>query len=500
MKRISSYFFGLAMSLLLISLTGCSNDDIDITTLGDVELRISTQNLYDQFGSTQSIKSRFLNEEYAIGVYAYIYDEAGRLVAERSDFQKTFGNLSMSFQELETGNYKVVIVETLVDTTEDNTSKDWKVEGTENLSSLHIENNKESNEHFWYSVVGSSVKDFSIELGTSVKIDLMPTGLGTVMECFFLNFSTGPYPYASLDSKDIPIGRYLSKEYTGSDRFIFDQYNESRTWSSRGYAWLEDEGDDVGSDLYFIEAGPTTVCFAPHARLNDGTIDGKFFPCPSGGVVLNLKDGDTLYAGCYYKGLGDVYNGCESAFTETFEALQEWYNSLATTTRYAVPYLTWGANASTVVNYMTQYGFSNPTISEVEDGYDYLFSSNDKSFHYLYSFNLNKSNLNQVNMWYDSDIYSLSDVLSFSEDYFGMEGIYDDELNGYLFWNDLSVNLVMNSVNGLFQTIYLPNTINNSPKKSIIRQREFSTKTTPTFLIKTTPKKFNINSQNHHLK
>ncbi len=327
MKRILTYLYMAVMALSLITLTGCSNDDIEITELGDLELHISTQNMYDQFDSTEAIKSKFLSENYAIGIFAYLYDEANNLIDEKCEFQKTFGNLSLSFNQVNTGKYTIVIIETLVDKDEGYTSDDWKIEDSEKLSTLKIVNNKRRS-HLWYSVIGTTVREITVGAENRVKMDLIPTGIGTIMTSVFYNFSNSPYAQGSLASKDIPVGRFISNEYTGANRIIYEDYNGENLWSAWWTTSLEVQGLMKEVDMYLISEGPTEVCFALQTKLDDGSINQYFRDVPLGGINLDLKDGKTIYAGCFYKGLGDTLDGCEATFEDTLSDLTQWYISM----------------------------------------------------------------------------------------------------------------------------------------------------------------------------
>lgn len=307
-------------------MTGCSNDDVEIEQFGKgTELRVSTQAMYDQFKITQYITQQLLSTDYSIGVFVMIYDQNGDLVKEAKETNKTFNNFTVSLDDLKIGSYTAAVVETLVSSEAEN-EVDWTLEGKEKLSTLKVVNNNTST-HYWYEAVGTSITDFEVKYSENTAVDIIPQGLGTIVNCYFLDFNDSPYVIGSLCSKDLPVGRLLSPIYSGNDRFVYDKYNDSDTWSGRGATLLETEQEEV--DLYLIEAGNISLCFAPHALKSDGSLDYSFWSVPYNGMEVTLRDGSQLYGGCYYKGLGDGRDGCAGTFVTSMTQLQDWYDTVS---------------------------------------------------------------------------------------------------------------------------------------------------------------------------
>lgn len=457
-------FFLSAVALVGL-FTSCSNDDIDVevTELGDnVVLNISTQSVYDDFGVAQSLKERMLSQDqYSMGIYSFIYGENGELVASDSVTSKTFGQIQMEFPKLKAGNYDVVTLEMLVDNTRHNQSPNWVIVGQDKLSTLEIVN--KNYDAYWYSAVGLGTQEIDVRTGENLTSDITPKGIGCVIDTRMTNFNLSPYCKATLFTKDQPKGRLISPYISGEDRFVYDKYNESNTWTGRGFAFSSEGLESLEAPtIYLIEEGTLRYCFGAQLPNGNGGCEGTFYAVPNDYSTFPVSDGHRYYGGFAYLG-GKEGQDCDASMFNTYNQYERWYDSLTpnyNTGDATDPYLVWGASATEVDEYMTKQGMSSSDYGTTDEMYWINYSNRNGTLLYQYQFNPNRQNLNCVFMDYLKTAFSLDEVLAELSNKYEALG-YDNDLKGYLFYSDTTVLLATNQEDSI-QVLFIPNSSNNT--------------------------------------
>lgn len=473
MKRKLYFLYTLLALLIGSTLTSCSNEDINIEGVGSLTVRVSTQSLYDGFGTTSAMQNQLLSKDYKIGVTVLVYDETGKLVAEQSQNTKTFQNLSFTFDTMLSKKYNLVAVETMVDGTT-GLSEDWDLEGKENLNTLKVINHYDEvkdyrNEfHYWYSVVGVNFKSIDLTNSLNNSFDLVPTGIGAIINCYSFYFTDSPYSYFGIYTKNAPEGRLLSPQYVGTERFIYNQYTSSNTWMLRGFHNFKDEEISHGPDVYLIEEGEIPMTFG--ALLEDAN---TFYATPAN-FTLSVKDGVKYYGGIAYLGGGHTSSSTEGKFFYNAEDLSDWFKMLKkpsgeeSNSNFVKPFTVWGASGSEVKNYMSGQGFSAPTVETEDDMTIYEYFNGDQSIAYDYILNTTQNDLSSVILCFSVSKYTESEVNAIISKDYG-EGIYLESAGGYCYSDTKTFVMVTKNAalpNYILVT-YVPSVASNSPQKAL---------------------------------
>lgn len=464
MKKI---LFAL-VALLTIFFSSCSNDEIQIsTTLRDYKLtyNISTQGVYDEFGITNSLKEKFLSDNVTIGVYTYIYDQNENLIASDSTYSKTFGQVSQSF-DLKEGTYTTVTLEMMVDENLGNSSESWVIVGQDKLSTIEV--CQRVDQAYWYSAIGAYTNTVEVTKNGN-NINITPKAVGSIINTRVLRFNkTNNYNTILFTTKDQPSGRYFSPKRLDDDRFHYTQYTGQNKWCVREFLYSKTGMKEFeGFDLYLIEEGNVHFSMEPTLSTEENGIIyfGNWTQgYPSDNSFYNFKDGKKYYAGIAYTG-GKDGNNCTAQIFDNQNDYNNWIENLEPIyIPDATPYLKWGANASTIENYMLNCGmlFNEDGINTEQGLYWSSYDNPNKTLYYEYRFNTDKTNLQSVLMSYSSEAYSMEDVLKTLRTKYTDYG-YDEDLDGYLLGANETTLLVFKNDSG-FGVLYVPNTSSNARK------------------------------------
>ena len=436
----------IILSLLAIAgiFASCSNDDIEVNTYGDLVYAVSTQSVYEDFQIAEPLKERLLSTDYNIGVYTFIYNETGDLVASDSVFTRTFGRIEQNFKNIPTGLYTAITLEMMVNKNDDNTSESWAIIGKDKMSTLEIVN--KTYLAYWYSAVGLSTQTLNITKGGNQVYEIQPKGIGAIIDTYFMNFDRSNYIRAAFHTKDQPRGRYLSPEYFGEDRFDYESYNAERTWDTRGRVYTgEPLPDEVNKTIYLLEEGNIKCCFGAYEKDPNGGFINSFHAYPSTDYKYTIQDGKYYYSMFCYVG-GPSNNNCKAIIKNSFDELIDWYKSLEFHFIDSVePFLVWGSSSSEVDSYMKNSG-----MNFVEDGYNqdntlyYSYWVNySNTLSYEYRFDTSKTNLSSLLMVYSKSKYSKAEVLQELKQKYVYDG-YNDNLGGdFLHTEDNSTLLLL---------------------------------------------------------
>ena len=448
MKRKLLYLYTLLLALMSGGmLSSCSNEDIDIQRVGKLEVRISTKTLYDTFNLTDAFKSGFLSQEgNEIGVTVFVYNEDGVLVNEQFQHSKTFDSLSFYYPQLNAGRYTFVVVETLVKEELGFKSDDWVFEKTNSLSTLEIKTNSDSSrgvEHYWYSAVGCSSITQYLDFDEESRINITPQAIGTIIDYNAINFANTEFDIIAFFTKDTPAGRYLSPEYQGDDRFHNDAYLKPNTWSTRSSISIKQSNDLTGATTYLLESGNLHYMFAGVKRNEIGSNEDGSTPIygwPMEGSNIFTSDGEMYYGGVAYREV-DGKISCPTSLFGSKSTYDEWeyemLNSSATTTRveYVKPYTVWGASMTAVSNYMKNLSGSTSFTGAFEDSNILSYINYKQTVQYDYYFDSNWNNYSHLIASFAKSAYTMDAVCSLISD-MGLESAgYNENLNGYFFYN-----------------------------------------------------------------
>jgi len=227
MKKFFSFLFAL-----MAIMSSCTNDDIGTYNIGYITYNVNTQNVFDDFNATSTIRNRFLSGEYGdfhLGIYTYIYDKDGNLVDKKVSYTKTFGIETYEFA-LTNGSYTAVSIEMIVDKDDNYQSPRFELKGTEKLSTIEVAYRTYTGSDgasyyystsLWYQCIGVAVNSFNVSASLST-LTATPKPIGVIVNCSFYNFNNSTYNYLLLRTKNAPIGRYLDPSKTGDERFRYD--------------------------------------------------------------------------------------------------------------------------------------------------------------------------------------------------------------------------------------------------------------------------------------
>lgn len=481
MKRKLLYLYTLLLALISGGmLSSCSNEDIDIQRVGKLEVRVSTQKLYDTFNSTNSIKTRFLSDGYEIGVTVFVYNENGILVDEQFQHSKTFDSMSFYYPELSAGRYTFVVAETLVEEELNYKSNDWVFENSASLSTLEIKTNPEStigDYHFWYSVVGSSSLTQYFDFEDDTRINITPEAIGSVIQYEAINFANTDYKAVKFLTKDTPAGRYLSPEYQGDDRFHYDSYLGSNTWNGRARAWIDDSEEMSGADAYLIECGNIHYIYGAFKDNGSGYLETTFSGWPKNGSTFSTSDGETYYGGIAYRENNGTI-ACTTSLFSSQSTYDEWENEMLNSStpsknvEYVKPYTVWGSSMTAVSNYMKSLTGATSFTGVIDDSNVLSYINYTQTVQYDYYFDLNWNNYSALIASFAKSAYTMDAVCALISDLDLESTGYNENLNGYFFYNSEMAALAYypeNYPDDIF-VMMVPAT-NNSPAQSNIKSR-----------------------------
>lgn len=453
MKKI---IFSLLAIVGLVS--SCTNDEIEVESYNDLTYNVSTQSVYEKFGIADYFKSKFLSGNYNIGVFTYVYDQEGALVASDSVYTKTFGKIQQDFSKLKVGKYTAITIEMLVDGDNDYKSNRWIILGQDKEATLEIANR--SYTAYWYDAVGVATTELVIDKGMTISYDITPNPIGAIIECEMDNFHMSDYKRLDLLTKDQPFGRYLSPKITSDDRFDYKSYNEERTWSTRGLIWSDEIAPREGMDVYLLEEGSLNYIFGAFKEDSDGKLINSFY---GHSHTRTIKDGYTYYGGMAFVG-GSQPNDYDGIIFDSEDERDQWLDSQQPAAANFVAYpdvtLEWGSNAQTVNTAMNRKTISATSDNTNDDSYILTFMNSDYSTMYDCYFQTNQTNLHETDIYtYDS----ASNVLNSLKSNYAYLG-YDSDIQGELL-SDGITGVCFFSGESVQTIIYLPLTGMSAPQK-----------------------------------
>lgn len=389
--------YSALVALVMLAFTACSNDEIEISTTGKVEVTVPTTHLYDSFSISSYQNFLGNNDSYHIEVRLFIYDQKGNLVKEESQTSQTFTDLKFPINNLKEGNYKVVALQTMVDANDqleaDDLSEFWTLVNKTKLSDFRVDT--KIHQIYWYGALGMGYGSLEVKNAES-KLTMNIEPVGSLLDFDYENMASTSYVESAFFFHKAPDGVNVNSLFSHGDRLYYENYNGSNTWSPVGVFYKSTGlGAEDSKTLFLIGYGQTRVCFG----VADATqySNSKFSSYPSGGMNYTFEWGKRYQAFTAYN--SDTQNF--DYFLGTNEEFSSWYQQYKTK-YFAQPTTNWGTTVNNVKSFMNGYtlGNQNGQIIETEDGNyvlwykgkyqeeetDYYFSSSTGGLYRAYVF------------------------------------------------------------------------------------------------------------------
>ncbi len=389
--------YSALVALVMLAFTACSNDEIEVSLMGKVEVTVPTTHLYDNFSISSYQNFLGNNDSYHIEVRLFIYDQKGNLVKEESQTSQTFTDLKFPINNLKEGNYKVVALQTMVDANDqleaDDLSEFWTLVNKTKLSDFRVDT--KIHQIYWYGALGMGYGSLEVKNAES-KLTMNIEPVGSLLDFDYENMASTSYVESAFFFHKAPDGVNVNSLFSHGDRLYYENYNGSNTWSPVGVFYKSTGlGAEDSKTLFLIGYGQTRVCFG----VADATqySNSKFSSYPSGGMNYTFEWGKRYQAFTAYN--SDTQNF--DYFLGTNEEFSSWYQQYKTK-YFAQPTTNWGTTVNNVKSFMNGYtlGNQNGQIIETEDGNyvlwykgkyqeeetDYYFSSSTGGLYRAYVF------------------------------------------------------------------------------------------------------------------
>ena len=423
MKKI--YFSLIALTALLAS--SCSSSDSDEVTVTVVDktysvgVTVSTSSAYESYGS--SLFTNFLGNysNYYVGVFAYLYDEDGALVASTDSYSQTLNTQSLSFSDIDTGSYTLVCIQMIVNSSNSYQSAAWTISGTSKLSTIAVTTSYSGLKY--YHAVAKSTSSVTVGTSnTSVSVSTKP--LGCLIDIGYENFGDSGMTLVGFYLDQYAIGYYFDPSLSGTEQYYYgDSYSGEQYWTSIAKTYDTDGIDDSGemNEYYFIQSGETTYCFGI-SNVYDGESNVSFASRPSGGESFSFDDGEYYQAYIYYTGDSNV---CETYLgaADDSDGFSEWYEAIDksdSTSGIFEPYIEWGGSVADVQSYMSGYYMFSGSDGEatyLSDDYYYLAYLGDSPVDDIYYyFSTATTDLHHVYVYYYNSEITYDELLAYLEE------------------------------------------------------------------------------------
>lgn len=388
--------YSALMALVMLAFTACSNDEIEISPTGKVEVTVPTTHLYDNFSISSYQNFLGNNDSYHIEVRLFIYDQKENLVKEESQTSRTFTDFKFPINNLKEGNYKVVALQTMVDDNDqleaDDLSEFWTLVNKTKLSDFRVDT--KSHQIYWYGALGMGWGSLAVK-NTESKLTLNIQPVGSLLDFNYENMASTSYVESAFFFHKAPDGVNVNSMFSGGDELYYQNYNGSNTWSPVS-AFYESTGlgAEGGKTMFLIGCGQIRVCFG----VADATqySNSKFSSYPSGGMNFEFEWGKRYQAFTAYNSTTrnfDYFLGTADDFTPWY---QQYKNSRVT--YFAQPTTNWGTTVSNVKSFMSGYTIAGEKVTDKgryllwykgkykEDETDYYFSSSTGGLYRAYVF------------------------------------------------------------------------------------------------------------------
>lgn len=334
------------VSAVALAFTSCSDsEEIEIIQTNDIAFEVNTESIYDEFGFSNSIKNLLRDKTYAVGVTSFIYDSKGCLADSMVTYTYNLNSVKHDYVSLPEGKYTAVFVQTLVYSDNDFLPWDYRLEGCENLSTLEI---KQIDAPYWYAVIGVATQELTLDGST---IQIAPKALGSVIDCYFFDFTISSCINVAIGTEEIYSGYKLDPSIPEENRYSTELSSSDSFYLLGDTKVVEDEEN---FDIYVLGKS-LSYKFYFQTEKNAGTASWNYLQSIH---TTDLKTGEKTYIGYAYRSRdnGTVYN-----YYGDFSGMYDWYSNLPAdgirpqTSLLPSLYLNWGGTVSNVQESMNGY-------------------------------------------------------------------------------------------------------------------------------------------------
>lgn len=402
--------YSALMALVMLAFTACSNDEIEISQTGKVEVTVPTTHLYNNFSISSYQNFLGNNDSYHIEVRLFIYDQKGNLVKEESQTSQTFTDLKFPINNLKEGNYKVVALQTMVDANDqleaDDLSEFWTLVNRTKLSDFRVDT--KIHQIYWYGALGMGYGSLEVKNAES-KLTMNIEPVGSLLDFDYENMASTSYVESAFFFHKAPDGVNVNSLFSHGDRLYYENYNGSNTWSPVGVFYKSTGlGAEDSKTLFLIGYGQTRVCFG----VADATqySNSKFSSYPSGGMNFEFEWGKRYQAFTAYNSTTrnfDYFLGTADEFTPWY---QQYKNSRVT--YFAQPTTNWGTTVSNVKSFMSGYTIAGEKVTD-KGRYLLWYKGKYKEAETDYYFSSSTGGLYRAYVFVNKDVISEEDMASY---------------------------------------------------------------------------------------
>lgn len=404
---------------MVMMASSCSNDEIEVDKVISLSVNVSTSATYESFGKTKFETLLSKASDNYIGVFTYLYNEEGDLVASDTKHTKTMEQVQQSFA-VNTGKYTLVTVETFVTPSSNYQSEYWTLENMDKLSTCQLRLKSENGGKALKNtpenaVVGIDVR--TVELNSSTSVNVTPNPKGSLVNVRYFNFENSIYSYLGFATKNMPVGYKLDPSLSGNDRYVSDEYNRDKEWQGRqqiSNVYLSSGNFYV----YIFEDTSVNWCLYPSK-------DGRSFSAyPNENTFNDFKDGKTYYAGICFMGNVAQQTECKAGLFESETEFTQWLENTRASEALGLfqePFQQSNANVEAVKTYMRAFTLSQDIVQSANKSYYYMrYEGNDfknRKMYYDYHFKSATSGLLAAFVWVDKMAYGFESIRKHLEAY-----------------------------------------------------------------------------------
>lgn len=402
--------YSALVALVMLAFAACSNDEIEISQTGKVEVTVPTTHLYDNFSISSYQNFLGNNDSYHIEVRLFIYDQGGNLVKEESQTSRTFTDFKFPINNLKEGDYKVVALQTMVDHNDqlgaDDLSEFWTLVNKTKLSAFRVDT--KFHQIYWYGALGMGYGSLEVKNAES-KLTMNIEPVGSLLDFDYENMASTSYVESAFFFHKAPDGVNVNSLFSDGDKLYYENYNGSNTWSPVGVFYNSTGlGAEDSKTLFMIGSGQTRVCFG----VADATqySNSKFSSYPSGGMNFEFEWGKRYQAFTAYNSTTrnfDYFLGTVDEFTPWY---QQYKNSRVT--YFAQPTTNWGTTVSNVKSFMSGYTIAGEKVTD-KGRYLLWYKGKYKEAETDYYFSSSTGGLYRAYVFVNKDVISEEDMASY---------------------------------------------------------------------------------------
>lgn len=404
--------YSALVALVMLAFAACSNDEIEISQTGKVEVTVPTTHLYDNFSISSYQNFLGNNDSYHIEVRLFIYDQEDNLVKEESQTSRTFTDFKFPIHSLKEGTYKVVALQTMVDHNDqlgaDDLSEFWTLVNKTKLSAFRVDT--KIHQIYWYGALGMGYGSLEVKKDAESKLtmnNIKP--VGSLLDFDYENMASTSYVESAFFFHKAPDGVNVNYLFSDGDKLYYENYNGSNTWSPVGVFYNSTGlGAEDSKTLFMIGSGQTRVCFG----VADATqySNSKFSSYPSGGMNFEFEWGKRYQAFTAYNSTTrnfDYFLGTVDEFTPWY---QQYKNSRVT--YFAQPTTNWGTTVSNVKSFMSGYTIAGEKVTD-KGRYLLWYKGKYKEAETDYYFSSSTGGLYRAYVFVNKDVISEEDMASY---------------------------------------------------------------------------------------